>query len=113
MTTIEDIINSKKKYSFFNKGDYGKDFPRLYTGIFALDYCTAGIPVGVTTTFWGPPSSGKSSLSLKLLGLAQKTCWNCFEFLWDCKCGNQKKKKSVVVTNEGFDIGSNSRSRNL
>ena len=105
MTTIEDVMKSKKKYSFFNKSDYGKDFPRLYTGIFALDYCTAGIPVGVTTTFYGNPASSKTTSALKLLGLSQKTCWNCFEYLWDCKCGEQKKKKSVVVSNEGFDIG--------
>lgn len=105
MTTINEIMKSKKNYAFYKKDDYGKDFPRLYTGIFALDYCTGGIPVGVTTTFYGNPSSAKSTASLKLLGLAQKTCWNCFEFLWDCKCKNQLKKKSVVVSNEGFDIG--------
>lgn len=104
MTTISEIMKSKKNYSFYKKADYGLDFPRLYTGIFSLDYCTGGIPVGVTTTFYGNPSSGKSSSALKLLGIAQKTCWNCFEFLWDCKCGNTLKKKSVVVTNEGFDI---------
>jgi RecA/RadA recombinase len=104
MTTINEIMKSKKNYAFYKKEDYGKDFPRLYTGIFALDYCTGGIPVGVTTTFWGPPSAGKSTAATKLLGISQNTCWNCFEFLWDCKCKNQIKKKSVIVTNEGFDI---------
>lgn len=104
MTTIAEIMKSKKDYAFYKKSDYGKDFPRLYTGIFALDYCTGGIPVGVTTTFWGPPSSGKSTSATKLLGLAQKTCWNCFEFLWDCNCKNQIKKKAVMVSNEGFYI---------
>lgn len=104
MTTIDEIMKSKKDYSFYKKSDYGIDFPRLYTGIFAFDYCTGGIPVGVTTTFWGNPASGKSTSATKLLGIAQNTCWNCFEFIWDCKCNNQIKKKAVMVSNEGFDI---------
>jgi recombination protein RecA len=100
---ISDIMKSKKNYAFYTPEDYGRDFPRIYTGIFTFDYCTAGIPVGVTTSFYGGPGAGKSSSSTKLLGMAQKTCWNCFEFLWDCKCKEQKQKKSVVVTTEKFD----------
>lgn len=101
---IADVMKSKKNYSFYNESDYGRDFPRLYTGIFTLDYCTAGIPVGVTACFYGPPGSSKSSSSTKLLGMAQKTCWNCFEFIWDCKCSEQHTKKSVIVTTEKFDF---------
>jgi len=56
---ISDIVKSKKNYSFYTDQEYGRDFPRLYTGVFAFDFCTAGIPVGVTTCFFGPPGSGK------------------------------------------------------
>jgi RecA/RadA recombinase len=101
---IADIMKNKKNVSFYNQEDYGRDFPRLFTGIFALDYCTAGIPVGVTTCFYGPPGASKSTSSTKLLGMAQKTCWNCFEFIWDCTCGNQLTKKSVIVSTEKFDL---------
>jgi len=101
---ISDIMKSKtKNYSFYTKDDYGHDFPRLFTGVFPVDYCTSGIPVGVTSSVYGPPGAAKTVLSTKLLGNAQKTCWNCFEYLWDCKCDNQKTKKSVVVTTEKFD----------
>ena len=105
MTKIADIMKDKKKnYSFYSQSDYGRDFPRLYTGIFAFDYCTAGIPVGVTSSMYGPAGSGKSTISTKLLASAQMTCWNCFEFLWDCTCENQLPKKAVLVSTERFDL---------
>ena len=105
MTKIADVKKDKKKnYSFYSAAEYGRDFPRLYTGIFAFDYCTAGVPVGVTSSFYGPPGGAKSSTGFKLLASGQNTCWNCFEFLWDCKCDQQTVKKSVVVSTEGMDL---------
>jgi len=56
---IKDIVKSKKNYAFYTSEDYGHDFPRLYTGVFVPDYCTAGIPAGVTSSFYGPPGSNK------------------------------------------------------
>lgn len=51
---------------------------RIPTGIFALDACTrGGIPVGRTTQFFGEPSSAKTTLCLKIVAKAQKTCRIC------------------------------------
>lgn len=103
---IQDIINNKKKmYSFYVPEEYGRDFPRIPTGVFALDYCTGGgIPVGVLSSIYGPESGGKSTIVSYLLASAQKICWNCFEYLWDCQCNQQTKKKAVIVQTEQFDL---------
>ncbi len=102
---ISDIMNDKKKvYSFYKPEEYGRDFPRILSGIFALDYCTAGIPIGVTSSIYGPESGGKSSVTNKIISGAQNICWNCFEYLWDCKCKKKTKKKAVIVQTERFDL---------
>jgi recombination protein RecA len=105
-TLIKDVINNKhRKYSFYVPEEYGRDFPRIPTGIFPLDYSWGGgAPIGVTSSVYGPPSSNKSGIATLLLASSQKICWNCFEYLWDCQCGNQIKKKSVIVQTERFDL---------
>lgn len=106
MTKLQDLINNKKKnYSFYTPDKYGRDFPRIPTGVYAVDRCIGGgIPIGVTNSFYGHPSSGKSSTATKTLASAQNLCWNCFEYLWDCSCGEQTKKQSVMVSTERFDL---------
>src|SRR6056297_3122475 len=103
---IQDIINDKKKmYSFYVPEEYGRDFPRIPTGIYALDHSIAGgVPANVTTSFYGPPGGFKSGIVTRLLASAQDICWNCFEYLWDCQCGEKTEKKSVIVQTEVFDL---------
>jgi len=103
---IQDIINDKKKmYSFYVPEEYGRDFPRIPTGIFAWDLIVgSGVPVGVTSSIYGPEGGGKSTIITYLLSSAQNICWNCFEYLWDCQCDQQTKKKAVIVQTERFDL---------
>ena len=38
------------------------------------------------------------------MSCAQKLCWRCFDYEWDCKCDSGiKKKKVIAVTTEIFD----------
>jgi len=102
---INDIVKSKKNYSFYTPEEYGNDFYRIPSGVFALDICIGGgVPVNVTTSFYGPPGGFKSGVTTKLLASAQNICWNCFEYLWDCSCGQKTEKKSVIIQTEVFDL---------
>jgi len=69
-----------------NSVGVGKDLdamlliPRLATGIFTVDLALGGgIPVGRTTQFFGEPSSCKSTLALRTVARAQKTCRHCYK----------------------------------
>jgi recombination protein RecA len=53
---------------------------KLPTGIFSLDVLLGGgIPVGRTTQLFGDPSGGKTTLCLKIVAEAQKTCRTCLK----------------------------------
>jgi RecA/RadA recombinase len=101
--------NSKKKYgegTFFKANTAEMDFPRIPTGIFALDYMTGGgFPVGVTSSIYGPPGGGKTLVMTRLACGAQNICWNCYEYLWDCECGSTREQQVVIVQTETFDMG--------
>jgi len=81
------------------------DYPRIPTGIYAVDYATGGgFPVGVTSSIYGPPGGGKTLLSLCLAANAQSLCWNCFCYLWDCKCKKRTEKEVLIISTEILDV---------
>lgn len=81
------------------------DYHRIPTGIYSLDYAIGGgFPVGVASCLYGPPGGGKSLVLQKTIASAQKLCWRCFEYQWDCKCKEGAKEQEVVaVTTEVLD----------
>jgi RecA/RadA recombinase len=53
--------------------------PRLTTGSLSFDYgLGGGVPVGHVTIFRGAESSGKTTSAVRLAGLAQELCANCY-----------------------------------
>jgi len=82
-----------------------RDFKRIPTGIFPFDYSVGGgFPVGVTSSAYGPPGGGKTTLLTRLTAGAQNICWNCFEYSWDCTCGQNKLQEVVWVSTEIFEM---------
>jgi recombination protein RecA len=83
----------------FTKGSDGvPDFPRLPTGVFTVDYATAGgIPIHVTSSFFGPAGGGKSTLMYKSIAAAQEICWRCYEYHWDCECADGPLKQKAIL----------------
>lgn len=82
------------------------DYPRLPTGIYAVDYAIAGgFPIGVTSSLYGPPNGGKTLVAIRLMANAQNLCWNCFQYLWDCGCDDRTEKDVLLISTEIFDIG--------
>ncbi|WP_029689435.1 hypothetical protein [Thermoanaerobacter sp. A7A] len=74
-----------------------KEFPRLPTGIFELDYALGGgFPIGVTSNLFGVEHSFKTGILLKLVSSAQKWCWKCDNYEWDCICESGPTKKSIL-----------------
>lgn len=110
MPKLNEIVRTgAKKHGegTYMKGDQCRiDFPRIPTGVFALDYSLGGgFPVGVTSSVYGPPSGGKTLVMTRIAAGAQKICWNCYDYLWDCKCKAKREQKVVIVQTELFDIG--------
>lgn len=108
MPNLQTIMNAgEKKYgkNTYKTGIQGTpDYPRIPSGIFAFDYCTGGgIPIHVTSSLYGPPSSGKTTSMYKIMAGAQQLCWNCYDYIWDCDCGNQRKQKVVILPVEQMD----------
>lgn len=104
MSILTDVLAKHKAQVVAAEDVLVRDFPRIPTGIFALDFATGGgFPVGVTSSIFGPPGGGKNTTIYKTIKGAQNICWSCFEYLWDCKCGEQKKQKAVLVSLEHID----------
>jgi recombination protein RecA len=109
MPTVDDLVSkSVRKWGVgvVNKGEtLPKDYPRIPTGIYSVDYSLGGgFPVGVASCLYGPPGGGKSLVLQKAIGCAQQLCWKCFEYKWDCTCsGSPLEQKVIAVTTEVFD----------
>jgi recombination protein RecA len=109
MPTVNDLFNkSARKYGvgIVNKGEaLPKDFPRIPTGIYSVDYALGGgFPISVASCLYGPPGGGKSLVLQKVISCAQNLCWKCFEYKWDCTCsGSPTEQKVIAVTTEVFD----------
>ena len=74
---------TSKKYgsSIIGIGTSGKilDINRLHTGSLMLDYVMGGgLAVGRVTKFFGAESSGKTTTALRIAGIQQETCANCY-----------------------------------
>jgi recombination protein RecA len=82
------------------------DTERLPTGIFDLDYALGGgFPVGKISTLYGPKSAGKTTVFLKAIAIAQRTCSNCYT-MWDpeagnCACGDFREHVCAFLDVEG------------
>lgn len=90
-----------------------KDFDRIPTGIFSVDYITGGgIPVGVISRIIGKESAGKTALALKIVAEAHKLCRECMSpgkildkkgtLVLECpKCGDSRGFQVVWFDAEG------------
>jgi RecA/RadA recombinase len=104
MKLQEIVADKKKNRTYCSNNDLGTNFYRLPAGIFPYDLAMAGgIPIGVPVCFYGHPSSGKTLLASKAIATSQKICWNCFEYLDYCTCGQKLQKYPVIIDNEGYD----------
>ena len=74
--------------------DYVKN--RAPTGIFPFDYGTGGgFPIGRLSILYGPFGGAKTSTALRAMGMMQKKCSNCWNWImhpitgevFDCGCG--------------------------
>lgn len=109
MAKVSDILTGGiRKYGVNTvaRADSTKvhDFPRIPTGIFALDYAVGGgIPIQVTSSVYGPPGGGKSFVCLRTIACAQKLCFTCFKYEWECNCekGPDKREIALVSTEIG------------
>jgi len=55
------------------------EMPRLRTGSLSLDFALGGgIPVGRLSIFRGMESSGKTTTAMRIAGVAQNVCANCY-----------------------------------
>lgn len=87
LSWASSINNSKGQGSILRGSECKIDPPRMPIGVFSLDYITGGgLPVWGTTCFWGPESSGKTTLICHFVGTSQKMCWSCFKPASFCEC---------------------------
>jgi len=75
---------------------------RIPTGIFSWDFALGGgIPAGRINEVWGPKSSCKTTMALKLIASAQKICFSCFKSLEECECRKKRTCVSAWIDAEG------------
>lgn len=109
MGKLSHIVTAgTKKYGgnvFLKASSAPCDFPRLPSGIFAFDYAVAGgIPVGASSSIWGPFATGKSYVAQKIVAHLPYVCFKCFDYLWNCKCATSDIRKAIYLDTEGsFD----------
>lgn len=111
MSLAQLIQKGKRKYgatAFLQASSAPRDYPRLPTSIFALDWAFAGgIPLGVTSSLWGPPSTAKTYIAQRVLARTAEFCFRCYQYEWDCKCkeGPLRRKALFLDVEGGFDWG--------
>ena len=79
---------------------------RLRTGVFSIDLATGGgVPQGRVTRVFGPYSSGKTWLCLRIIRENQHLCHNCWETLSEKKgskcCGSPQPFRTMWLDAEG------------
>lgn len=103
--TLADLKKDKRDFNIIQKKPGDFDRPRLPTGIFPLDFSLGGgLPIFSTSSVYGDPKAGKTTVACKVIESAQKTCWNCLNYLHQCTCGQQLEKTVVFVSVEEFDF---------
>ena len=108
LQSIAETFNKKygdKTVSF--GGRISQDFPRIPCGVFPVDFCLGGgLPHGRTSSVFGPPTGGKTTLAILYMIGAARICWRCYKYKWQCTCKMKEPliKKSVLIDTEGaFD----------
>lgn len=78
----------------------GLGIPRIPTGIFVMDWaCSAGIPIGRVSMFFGHEGSAKTTVALRVIASAQRMCRKCFKY--ECDCKDREGFKVVFLDAEG------------
>ena len=110
MARLQDVIvaGSKKHGStcFLKANSAPRDFPRIPTGIFPLDFAIGGgVPSGQTASFWGPPSTAKTYIGQRIVVHSNNICHRCYCYFIDCQCKDGPLVlKSLYIDAEGsFD----------
>lgn len=79
------------------------DYVRIPTYVLPFDYATGGgIPCNVTTQFYGPFMSGKTSLSYMAAKGLSHTCLRCFQPVGKCKCAVKAFIKTCPTCGKPF-----------
>lgn len=78
-TVINDITVKHGKGSLLRAGNVIKDVETISTGSLSLDVAlgVGGLPRGRITEIYGPEASGKTTLALHVVAMAQKIGGNC------------------------------------
>lgn len=108
-TNFEEIIKSvSQKYSVWYDSDLDRaKIQRLRTGVFQFDYAIGGgIPLRKVITLWGAPSSGKTSMCMRIVASAQRQGFEClwidtentFDIDWAGKLGVDVGKLKIIYT---------------
>lgn len=103
---FNDAVNKKVGHNVIAKGNEILELPRIPTGSLSLDVETGGgIPVGRITGIIGDWSSGKTAVTLKIVGEFQKkwpnkdVYWIDAEGVWD-----PKWSKVLGVNTEAINV---------
>ena len=110
-----DTMRSKFKKDddtfFILDDDYVKDIPVISTGVIAVDSAlgVGGVPRGRITEIYGPESSGKTTLSLKIIAACHKEggtalfidAEHAFDPSWAKKLGVDLSRLVIVQPNHG------------
>jgi RecA/RadA recombinase len=95
LSVLKRLINKEHGSGTIGSAGSVKNIPRLSTGSLSFDRALGGgIAVGRTTIFAGDESSGKTTNALRVIGLAQNICANCYRPVKDLSV-------SEVVDSEG------------
>lgn len=113
LKAVEKELEQRYGVGILRKGSdvIWSDIERIPTGSLALDLALGGgIPVGRVTELYGALSTAKSSMSLMIIGLAQKMGKSCllideegFNQAWAKRCGVDVDKLVVSSPEYGED----------
>jgi len=88
---LTDIIKQQNtacgEGTMFKGTGLARDPHRIPTGVFPVDFITAGgLPLWGSTCFWGGESGGKTTLAINTVKTAQDLCFTCFRHKSLCTC---------------------------
>ena len=111
ITELSKLVKAYGKDKIFVGGELKSskgrpiDLFRLPFGIYPLDYALGGgLPLNVPVQLFGPPESGKTTLSIRLARMLSQTCLNygCCKPLSLCTCEKPRVVKTFLCYVEGI-----------